>query len=207
MTIDQQIARTKNLVFKAWDRIDAQMRVRALREFGAYQQSKLAALFSEAVQEFYAAYTPSLYSRQYGLYETLDLKIDSDGTVLYDTAIDLVDASKMHGDRNGGDLFRKVFEQGWHGGAESGPDGETGKDDHPSPGTPYYRTPHPYYRHWGQKAIQTESPLDILQRKLDHAEGGEMFSTFKQIFNKYRDESDELVRSKIVPSVIRRVWR
>lgn len=152
----------------------------ALKEFGQYQVRKISDIFFDAVQEFYDAYEPSVYGRTYGLRDLLDIRTDSNGIAEYETAEDLINPSNMHTDRSGNSLYEKVFMQGWHGGAESGP-------DHPSPGTPYYRAPVGIYWHWSRPAIRTEPPFDIFQKALRVAESGEIRSEFETISNRHND--------------------
>lgn len=132
-------------------------------EFGRYQEMIIEEIFNNAVNQFYTSYTPDFYDRTRGLYDVLDLIIDKRGIVL--TGMDnmlLFDRDKMHGDRKGGDLFHKVFIEGWHGGAES-----SYRGDHPESGTPYYRKPYRYYTQWGKRAKRTESPYQIINQELE----------------------------------------
>ena len=138
-------------------------------EFRKYQREKIEIMFMEAVNEFYNSYSPNTYVRQYGLLDVLSLQIDENGEIARDGNTDqeiinkMFNPSAMHKDRHGGDLFNKVFVQGWHGGAESG----TG---HPHSGVPYYRTPYPYFSHWGNMAVKTASPFELLKAKVASAE-------------------------------------
>lgn len=175
----------------------------ALEEFAVYQTEYLSKLFYEAVTEFYGAYTPVLYERQGnvssqsgGLYELLTA---SDGTV-YQSVDDMVNPEKMHKDRKGGDLFTKVFVDGWHGGAESG-------DGHPPGKDPYYRKPHPYYTQWGKKAKQTKSPRSIIDDKWYAAEKktGDLYLYLESLLDEKDKKVIESVYSKIVPRVIKEV--
>lgn len=114
-------------------------------------------VYSEAADEWYAAYTTHTYKRQRGLDSVLDVGADKENEM----AISLTfDDAKMHRGRNGYDLFEKVFVHGWHGGA-----GKGGEDEGKLKSGPlYYRRP-PYFRSWGRKAVQTEAPYDIWTRK------------------------------------------
>lgn len=185
----------------------------ANHEFGAYQQMFIEQIFRNAVDAFYDAYSPKSYQRTGGLYDVLDLKLDDSGMVVMGANGDyrsLFNETNFHSDRSGGNLFEKVFIDGYHGGAESI---SGGKADvwgaHPSPGIPYYRAPglvrysgetrkrwHRYGR-WGSRAIRTESPYKIIARNLSAAEATEMFSKFKEISQKHNDAAVEKVRQNI----------
>lgn len=184
----------------------------AMKEFGVYQQQKITQIFNSAVQEFYDAYTPKEYNRTYGLYDVLDLKTDSHGMVITSANgyLDLFDSSSLHGDRSGGDLFQKVFMEGWHGGAESIASGKAAVwGSHPSPGTPYYRRSgfvtypnsttkkwHKYGK-WGRVAVRTESPYKIIEERLSAAEQAEMFAKFDEVVRKHNDRAVEKVKQSI----------
>lgn len=169
----------------------------AYKEFGAYQASRIEALFHEAVQEFYDSYSPSMYQRQFGLFDLLDMHMDEHGVIDYDSVDDLIDPDKLHSDRSGGSLYDKVFVQGWHGGAEDGP-------GHPSPGTPYYRTPiqiertgEIFYPHWSRPAAKSTPPYQTFRQLLSSAEAGEMYAEFKAISDRHNDIAMEKVRKKV----------
>ena len=185
-------------------------------EFGDYQRRTIREIFANAVQTFYDAYTPAYYNRSEGLFDVLDIHENADGTVAYDTVDNLLDPSAMHKDRKGGDLYNKVFVKGWHGGAESGryipkrntSDKKTTKRtkqgmssmnsiQHPSPGTPYYRTPETIYSYWGKRAVRTTSPYDLFKNELHTAEGGYIFAEFKRISDKYNELAMESVQNKL----------
>ena len=151
-------------------------------EFGQYQAQIITKIFNDAVNQFYADYKPipGGYTRQYGLRDVLDIAYDHSGVVItgHDNRL-LFDENEMHRDRKGGDLFHKVFMEGWHGGAESSRNG-----DHPEPGIPYYRTPVDSYRYWGGKAVRTESPYHIINEALEVAEVPSMTAQLQSILDK-----------------------
>lgn len=160
-------------------------------EFNRYQRRRIEEIFAFAVNEFYYGYTPAEYARTYGLFNVLDVRKNPDGDVLYDGSdeqnIDkLFDKDAMHTGRNGyNGLFDKVFVKGYHGGAEDG-------ENHPSPGTPYYRGG-PYHTFWSRPAVQTESPYEIMQRNLKSAE-----SEFDEKFDEVRQKhSEEFVKDYV----------
>lgn len=168
----------------------------AMREFGVYQKNKITEIFNNAVDKWYLSYTPSMYERTYGLYDVLSLKYNENGTVFIDDNYrSLFDPSLMHKDRHGGDLFEKVFIEGWHGGAESG-------EDHPEIGArmgigiPYYRTP-PHWTEWSRRARKTKSAYKIICEDINSIYGTEMFDMFKKISQKHNDIAVEMVIKNI----------
>ena len=163
-------------------------------EFGDYQRMAITEIFTDAVREFYNAYSPSSYSRTNGLYDILELKTNEYGIVEYGSVTDLLEPGNMHTDRSGGDLFAKVFMLGWHGGA-------TGTDKWGvSKSSPHYRTPVGWYTHWGAPAAWSEPPYDIFERNLEEAESGRIFSEFKKISDKHNELAMARVR-KLLPSI------
>jgi len=150
-----------------------------LKEIAKYQNAEITRIFNEVINEFYSSYTPALYDRQYGLYDLLDLPSDSQ-YFTYDSIDDLVNPDKLHGDRSGGSLYHKIFEEGWHGGAESGP-------KHPSPGTPRYRIPPPNYPRWGRIAKQTTPPYDRFYDELANAETSYLIDRITEISVEHND--------------------
>lgn len=163
-------------------------------EFGDYQQRRLESLFEEAVRQFYDAYSPSFYSRSESMYDVLNLQKNGDGLIIYDDVMDLLDRTKMTVDRKGGDLFNKVFVEGWHGGAEGINDALAERyGAHPSPGIPYYRTPHPYYTRWGKQAFRSESPYDRFKISVEAEEGGSMSAELQRILEKHNDDAIKVI--------------
>ena len=161
----------------------------AIREFGEYQREEIKNIFDKAVGEFYSSYSPAIYSRQYGLYDLLAIP-SGDGIVDYSTIDDIIDPSNLHSDRSGGSLYEKVFEQGWHGGAESGP-------KHPSPGTPRYRKPPPRYPRWGRVAARSDPPDERFDRDLANAEAGYMNVEYERIVGEHNEIAMDRVQKQI----------
>ena len=160
------------------------------QEFGEYQQAKVEELFRSAVDQFYAAYSPTYYDRNLSLYNALEFEPDEYGIV--DEQIDNDSLFSYSGvssfERGGGSggLFERVFMDGWHGGA-TGTDwrGETRT-------TPSYRTPYGFYYNWGKEAVHTESPHDIAMRKIRGAE-----SMMDYEFEKIADRYTEVLTDKL----------
>ena len=133
--------------------------------------------FKRAVDEFYDDPNFSIidggYNRTHSLYEILELEEVYDGDGLkqpyysYDDnkMTGFRDESRTNHSENG--LFDQVYVKGWHGGAGDARNRDSGTPfvPHPSPGTPYYRTPLHAYRTWGRKAaILTPSPEERFEK-------------------------------------------
>ena len=191
--IKQRLNKTKPEIFK---------------EFGAYQQGLIKEIFNKAVDDFYGAYSPKIYERQYDLYKVLSLKLNQYGEVINGTYEDFFDPTDMHPDRRGNyhwenaggfeSLFDLTFMSGYHGGA-----GNSNDDTHPLPGVPFYRTPHPYYSHWGDGAIHSTPPFITFKTELDAANrpGGEIDKMFEIITREHLDKMTEEIAEKDIPSL------
>ena len=180
-----------------------------ITEYSEYQEDEITTIFNDAVTAFYNDYSPGLYTREGnvssqsgGLYSILEFKRDTDGSLLYDTTHDIEDilnSDNMHSDRSGGSLYNKVFVQGWHGGAESGP-------DHPNSGTPYYREPHPYYTRWGNPAAKSTSPYSAISENLAKSNG--RFDTkYNDILKKHNKELVDAIQTEVMPRLINSIIR
>ena len=179
-------------------------------EFGMYQRDRIRQIFNDAVGNFYAAYTPTQYDRTYGLYDVLNISYDRYGRVMYDEVLDLLEPSRMHTDRKGGDLFQKVFMEGWHGGAERIGTSEEIWGAHPSPGVPYYRKPgfitlpdgtrkwHKWGK-WGRRSVRTVAPAAMMYNELLVAESGDLHNKLLEIVNRYNDEAMDRIHKEVIP--------
>jgi len=132
----------------------------ALRELAPAIEQSFKEIYDTAVQEWYAAYSPKFYSRRGSLNNMADFIVDTDA---FKATVGFF-RSRMGKDRKNGDLSEKVFEQGWHGGANYN-------------GTPHYRRPVPieaggdydgrgWFR-WGREAVRTPSPLMLFDEQFD----------------------------------------
>lgn len=148
-------------------------------------KSKIGDLFNSAVSNFYDDYDPKpgKYSRKYRLYRVLDMSKESMVEGQYGELVGMFRPEVLlYRDGSGGDedaLYDTVFIQGYHGGA---PDG----DDHPSPGTPYWRAGRNYCR-WGRPAVPADiSPRDDFRRSLeDNTSFYEIVEDYHQLFLQY----------------------
>ena len=215
MNADQLCDAIRNRVYALANRVSEELETEtskamdeASMEFGQYQQSKITELFNNAVSYFYNQYEPVFYKRQGdpntlsgGLYDVLSLKVDEFGQVEYDSPFDLIDEDRMHKDREGNSLFQKVFMQGWHGGAESIAESKVGTwGAHPNPGVPYYRTPHPKYARWGERAKQSVSPWTTFNTSVRDAESGIILQRFKEISQRHNDDAVQKV-VQMIPQI------
>ena len=175
------------------------------KEFGVYQQGLIKQIFNEAVDNFYSSYNPEIYERQFDLYNVLSLRLNNYGEVINDTYEEFFDPTDMHPDRRGHyhwdgaggfeSLFDLTFMSGYHGGAADSEDGT-----HPLTGIPYYRTPHPYYSHWGESAVHSIAPFIHFKTMLDEAnrQGGVIDQMFETLGNEHlKGVFDEIVERDI----------
>jgi len=169
------------------------LKEKVFSEFGEYQQKEVTRLFKEAVDQFYAAYTPTYYDRNRSLYNALEFEPDEYGII--DEQIDNDSLFGSDGlsafERGGGSggLFERVFMEGFHGGA-TGIDwrGEIRT-------TPSYRTPYGSYYNWGKEAVHTESPHDLAMNSIRKHESV-MDSEYESIATKHCAEINEKWQKK-----------
>lgn len=186
------------------------------KEYGVVQREKIKEIYNQTADMFYKDYSPDIYKRQKGLMQIkeLSLQYDKYGRVSNDTFESFFDDVQMHADRRGNvywrrngyfeSLFDLTYMHGWHGGAPSSEDG-----DHPSSGTPYYRTPHPYYYEWGDRAEQmSPSPFEHFKELLLKADssGGELRRELRRIRDEQYEKMAEDIRSNILPVVSRKYF-
>lgn len=133
-------------------------------------ENKLNEFYKISVMNFYASYPHPIYNRRDSLYNLFKTKRDGN-TLRYWFEPSEIPSRTGYAGEDG--LYTTVFKEGWHGGANHD-------------GVMRYRTPIPYYTHWGKEAIQASiSPYD-------------MFETLKQDYEKRgfkKDYRDIWVRS------------
>ena len=117
--------------------------------------------FDEAVRQivarFYASYEPKFYNRQRSLYTTFKVKPDYSQ---FDVDVEFEPGFMEGSHRTTNEyIFENTFVEGFHGGSRYG-------DDHPDPGTPYWRKPVPYYSEWSRPASQSFSPYQESMKRL-----------------------------------------
>ncbi len=158
---------------------------KAYVEYFAYAEKRVKEIFHESIQRFYDSYDPEIYTRSHSMFDMLKTVYDPDEPSLTTG----LDDSVMTTTRKGGPLYEQVFEQGWHGGASKiAPEKAKTKGYHPSPGTPYWRTPHPGYFRWGRMAEKAKiSPKDDYDQAFDKLNEDELAAKFREILQKHTD--------------------
>jgi len=151
----------------------------AYAEYFLYAEKRVKEIYRDAIQRFYDSYTPEIYSRNYSMFNMLKTDYDPNEPSLTTG----LDDSAMTTTRSGGSLYEQVYEQGWHGGADRiAPEKEVRWGTHPTPGTPYWRTPSPGYFHWGRKAERAPiSPADDYDEAFEKLNEDEFAHKFEEI--------------------------
>ena len=161
-----------------------------VREMLPQIAEKYEEIFHRAVQEFYWDYDPQIYGRHYSLFDAVEFDYDPNSMKISYTAMPENTTPFRSGN---GNVFNLAFERGYHGGADHGDYSSypvSDPDDsgftishrpHPNPGTPYWRTPHPWYTHWGQPAARSTPPADVFMEKKEEYLSGEMLMEFKNL--------------------------
>ena len=151
----------------------------------------LDVIFTTCIDLYYADYTPLFYKRTKSLYDVY--KINAIGTSIKW----VVPYMYPSGHRvDGKYIYDKMFEEGWHGGAASGP-----PDFYmtPHPGYMAWRKPGPPgcanlkpYSLWGRQAIRSESPSDHIENEMNsYFEDGANLSG--HMFNERIDDALEYI--------------
>lgn len=128
--------------------------------------------YNDAMKEFYDAYPRQQYKPRESLLGKIEVTSDVDDGRMY---FDVMDDRLVGPDRHGNNslvTFKKIWEEGYHGGATKGDytrierDGKEVKiyTPHPHPGTPYYRKG-PHFLSWGREAVKTTPPNDLWGKK------------------------------------------
>ena len=159
------------------------------QEFFISVEHNIREIFNDVVSAFYDDYASPDYTRSRSLYDLLVTEIGERGDYLKIW----FDPTRMTTFRSGYDgedgLYDQVFRRGWHGGSDRISSDKIAKyGAHPKPGTPYWRTPVPFYTHWGKPAkISKISPLDDMRRRVAEYEKYAMQSEFLRIWNKHKN--------------------
>lgn len=131
------------------------------QELASLMKEKYREMYRETVKEWYGDYSPLFYSRTGSLYDIFNFDYDEDQAYIgYDTEL-------LHHPS----LDETVFTIGYHGGAKHN-------------GGIYWRTPHPYYTHWGREAASSPSPYYSAEDKMQEYEDTQMEEDFNNIFIK-----------------------
>jgi len=156
---------------------------RAWPEWLEFCERHVQSLFNESIDDFYNSYSPK-YKRRGTLYELLFIDIQGESfSVQYDED----NLYFSHGGGGEDYLYDLLFEGGYHGGADDG-------EDHPSPGTPYWRAGRRFSR-WGRPAKQTASPKATFDSLVDNFDRNIAQKEFEILIRQYLTE--ELERAGI----------
>lgn len=116
-------------------------------------------LMQDSVSEFYDAYTPHVYDREYRLYDVVQVRTDerkTDFKVVYMAEfLPPYDVAEEY-------IYDLIFLHGYHGGATSGK--TKAGVEHPDGKTPYWKKPVPTFTEWGKKAKKTTSIKYIINK-------------------------------------------
>lgn len=120
-------------------------------------------IFETCIDKYYSSYSPYFYKRTFALEKTY--RIERNGCIVkWIVGPNLMPATHRASNEY---IYEYMFEKGYHGGAVSG-------ENHPSPGTPWYRTPPPLpgisvppYSQWSEyNAKKTMPPADRISMQL-----------------------------------------
>lgn len=131
-------------------------------------------MYESAIDKFYGSYNPEFYNRRGSLYDLLETKYDkATQEYSYDFNPNKITYShRSAGSYSRGEsgLYNTIFRGGYHGGAYHN-------------GDIYWRTPYPYYKHWGRPAEYEElSPLEDFKNRLERYQNGKMQKDFLRIY-------------------------
>lgn len=129
----------------------------AIKVFMTKYGKQCKAALELSIEQFYDDYSPHVYKRQEGLLTAF--RINPDGT--YDFDENLISG---HHRVSNDYLYDLAFRRGYHGGADKNNNGWYAY--HPSPGTPYWRSPVPEYTKWGRPAVRTTPILEMVDEKI-----------------------------------------
>lgn len=106
-----------------------------------------------AVEDWYMAYNPMSYERTESLLNVYDVQPQIGAINVH------LSSNELGGHRVSSDyIYDYMFIQGYHGGAIDGKN-----PNHPSPGTPYWRTGKNFSK-WGEPALKTTPAYMLMQQ-------------------------------------------
>ena len=159
-------------IFKRYEdnlkRIGEECLTEANREITKWTAEEIKKRYNEAMEDFYKAYPRKQYKPRKSMLDQIDVYSNPDEAELgFQVKRDSLVGPDRHGN-NSLVTFKKIWEEGYHGGATKGDytrieqDGKEVKiyTPHPSPGTPYYRKG-PHFLSWGREAVKTTPPNDL----------------------------------------------
>lgn len=119
-------------------------------------------IFTSYIDKYYDSYHPKYYKRTRSLYDMYDVYLN--GSIIGWHVGEVMPGGHRVDATNDTYIFDYMFEQGYHGGADSGPNDEAGN---PHPGYMAWRWPapspgnHPYTL-WGKMAVKSFSPSNLI---------------------------------------------
>ncbi len=144
-------------------------------------------VFEQAIDRFYASYSPGFYPRTESLYDVLEIK-RGDNKMSIGFLPDEMESGE--GTLGSAGLYEQTFKRGWHGGADSASKGIP----HPNPGTPYWRAPYGVYKYWSRPAAVSTPPYEEIKSRIEEYGHTVMQSRFNATFQKLWAERTKSIR-------------
>ena len=121
-------------------------------------------IFESYVDMYYNSFSPDYYSRTYSLYDFYKVR-NTKTQIYWDVLTDGAGSHRVNNEY----IFRKMWGEGYHGGADKGKPDMAGN---PHPGYMAWRTPPPSkgahpYTFWGRRATKTMSPSNRIGIDID----------------------------------------
>lgn len=148
-------------------RVQVAAKAAASRFFPLYKK-EVEEIFKKAVDEFYNSYTPDIYDRRYSLYDVLEIQFKPPLTLVGYFKPEVMTSTGGGRGYSGEDgIFKKVFEEGFHGGA------------HPGIG---YRTPVYIWNTWSdRKVVKSASPYKKFMSYYNEAMEGSLQELWRKV--------------------------
>lgn len=185
----QALSRVTDVARRAAERAVHEAVEKAQPEFLDILEERVTKIFNNAIDAFYADYSPDYYGRSYSLYNLMQIER---GDKTLSVWFEPEEMSSFRNGYNGEEgLYDQVFRKGWHGGAAGiSEDKAAAYGVHPGymPGgnVPVWRTPAPYYTRWGREAeVLSPSPLERIKEDVDIYGSGQMSEDFRQCLDKH----------------------
>lgn len=186
----QALSKVTEVAKRAAERAVHEAVAKAHPEFLDILEERVTNIFNNAIDAFYMDYpTPEFYERSHSLYNLMQIERGDKSLSVW------FEPEEMSSFRNGYDgeegLYDQVFRKGWHGGAASISEDKSDRYGiHPGymPGgnVPVWRTPSPYYTHWGRAAeVMSPSPLERIKEDVDAYSSGQMSDDFRHCLNRH----------------------
>ena len=156
-------------------------RIQKAKEYYPNKIRKEMEYISDSViTKWYDSYSNRIIYDPYGsLYNACKIEVDDDS---YNISFDSSYLYASHHQDNS-IVFNNSFIEGYHGGS-------TGEGLNSS--IPHWRTPHPFYRNWGNPAVKTFSPYLEMYDQMD--------KELKKIQTEMRNEENEIIK-EILPYI------